>query len=70
MLSYPGRVRETFLGTAAESPGRNNDDHRLRSKDGNGVECIVHLPDSFKMVDLERACPNVTREMIRVLLNR
>jgi hypothetical protein len=34
------------------------------------LDAIVRLPDGFKMVDLERACPNVTREMIRVVLNR
>ena len=34
------------------------------------MDAITHLPDTFKMVDLERACPNVTREMIRVVLNR
>ena len=34
------------------------------------LEAIARLPDGFKMVDLERACPNVTREMIRVVLNR
>ena len=31
---------------------------------------IARLFDGFRMVDLERACPNVTREMIRVVLNR
>ena len=30
---------------------------------------IQHLPDGFRMVDLERLCPNVTRDMIRVVLN-
>jgi len=34
------------------------------------MDAIARLPDGFKMVDLERACPNVTREMIRVVLNR
>jgi hypothetical protein len=34
------------------------------------MDAIERLPDGFKMVDLERACPNVTREMIRVVLNR
>jgi Fic family protein len=34
------------------------------------LDAIARLPDGFKMVDLERACPNVTREMIRVVLNR
>ncbi len=34
------------------------------------LDAIERLPDSFKMVDLERASPNVTRDMIRVVLNR
>ena len=34
------------------------------------LNAIVRLPDSFRMVDLERAAPNVTRDMIRVVLNR
>jgi Fic family protein len=34
------------------------------------LDAIERLPDSFRMVDLERASPNVTREMIRVVLNR
>ncbi|MCI0534236.1 MAG: Fic family protein [Verrucomicrobiales bacterium] len=34
------------------------------------MDAIERLPDGFKMVDLERACPNVTRDMIRVVLNR
>jgi DNA-binding HxlR family transcriptional regulator len=34
------------------------------------LESIARLRDGFRMVDLERACPNVTREMIRVVLNR
>jgi Fic family protein len=33
------------------------------------LDAIGHLPDGFKMVDLERVCPNVTRDMIRVVLN-
>ena len=33
------------------------------------LDAIERLPDGFKMVELERACPNVTREMIRVVLN-
>jgi hypothetical protein len=31
---------------------------------------IERLPDSFRMADLERSAPNVTRDMIRVVLNR
>lgn len=34
------------------------------------LDAIERLPDGFKLVDLERACPNVTRDMIRVVLNR
>ena len=33
-------------------------------------DAIARLPGGFKMVDLERACPNVTRDMIRVVLNQ
>lgn len=32
-------------------------------------EAIRMLPDGFRMVDVERACPNVTRDMIRVVIN-
>lgn len=34
------------------------------------LDAIERLPDSFRMVDLERAAPNITRDMIRVVLNR
>ncbi len=34
------------------------------------LDAIARCPNGFKMVDLERACPHVTREMIRVVLNR
>ncbi len=34
------------------------------------LDAIERLPDSFRMVDLERAAPNVTRDMIRVVLNQ
>lgn len=34
------------------------------------LDAIERLPESFRMVDLERAAPNVTRDMIRVVLNR
>jgi Fic family protein len=34
------------------------------------LRAVNLLPDGFRMVDLERMCPAVTREMIRVVLNR
>ncbi|MGH9957368.1 MAG: Fic family protein, partial [Pyrinomonadaceae bacterium] len=34
------------------------------------LDTIERLPKSFRMVDLERVAPNVTRDMIRVVLNR
>jgi Fic family protein len=34
------------------------------------LDAIERLPESFRMVDLERVAPNVTRDMIRVVLNR
>ncbi len=34
------------------------------------LDAIERLPSSFRVVDLERAAPNVTRDMIRVVLNR
>ena len=34
------------------------------------LDAIERLPATFRMADLERASPNVTREMIRVVLNR
>ena len=34
------------------------------------LEVIRGLPDGFRMVDVERACPNVTRDMIRVVINK
>jgi hypothetical protein len=39
-------------------------------KTGSVLEAIERLPNGFRMVDLERAAPNVTRDMIRVVLNR
>lgn len=33
-------------------------------------EAVRHLPDGFRMADLERLCPNVGRDMIRVVLNK
>jgi Fic family protein len=47
--------------------------HQLSSPRGAKTEMVMsairHLPDGFRMVDVERLCPNVTREMIRVVLN-
>lgn len=34
------------------------------------LEAVRHLPDGFRIVDVERLCPNVTREMIRVVLRK
>src|SRR5712691_8366216 len=34
------------------------------------LQAIRHLPDRFRMVELERMCPHVTRDMIRVVLNK
>jgi Fic family protein len=34
------------------------------------LQAIRHLPDGFRMVELERMCPHVTRDMIRVVLNK
>lgn len=34
------------------------------------LDAIEHLPETFRMADVERLCPNVTREMIRVVINR
>jgi len=39
------------------------------AKTATVLDAIGRLPDGFKMVDLERVCPNVTRDMIRVVLN-
>jgi Fic family protein len=40
------------------------------AKTATVIDAIERLPNEFKMVDVERAAPNVTREMIRVVLNR
>ena len=34
------------------------------------LEAFARLPHEFRLTDLERACPHVTRDMIRVVLNR
>ena len=33
-------------------------------------ETIVNLPETFSISDVERLCPSVSRDMIRVILNR
>lgn len=33
-------------------------------------EAIARLPDGFRMADVERLCPSVTRDMIRVVLRK
>lgn len=40
------------------------------AKTATVLNAIERLPNGFRMVDVERAAPNVTREMIRVVLNR
>jgi Fic family protein len=40
------------------------------AKTATVIDAIERLPSEFRMVDVERAAPNVTREMIRVVLNR
>src|ERR1044072_9225689 len=40
------------------------------AKTATVIDAIERLPRAFRMVDVERAAPNVTREMIRVALNR
>lgn len=34
------------------------------------LEAVRRLPERFRMTDVERRCPNVSRDMIRVVLNR
>jgi len=40
------------------------------AKTATVLDAIERLPNGFRMVDVERAAPNVTRDMIRVVLNR
>ena len=40
------------------------------AKTATVLDAVERLPNGFRMVDLERAAPNVTRDMIRVVLNR
>jgi hypothetical protein len=34
------------------------------------LAAVEHLPDGFRIADLERVCPTVTRDMLRVVLNK
>ena len=34
------------------------------------TEAFRSLPDRFQITDVERLCPTVTRDMIRVVLNK
>lgn len=55
------REFEARVGTLSSARG---------AKTGMVLEAFERLPASFRLVDLERACPTVTRDMIRVVLNR
>jgi Fic family protein len=33
------------------------------------LEAVRNMPDGFRMADLERACPGVSRDMLRVVIN-
>jgi hypothetical protein len=34
------------------------------------LEAVRHLPEEFRLTDVERVCPQVTRDMIRKILNQ
>ncbi len=61
MLLGAYRDFEQRIGTLTSARG---------AKTGMVLDAIKRQRGNFRMVDLERACPNVTREMIRVVLNR
>ena len=67
---------EYFLGVMLLSAYREFEKRAGRLRTARGaktamvLDAIERLPNGFKMVDVERAAPNVTREMIRVVLNR
>lgn len=52
---------ESRVGTLASARG---------AKTSLVEEAIARLPDTFRMTDVERLCPAVTRDMIRVVLRR
>ena len=55
------REFEARVGTLSSARG---------AKTGMVLEAFERLPDTFRLVELERACPTVTRDMLRVVLNR
>jgi len=55
------REFEERVGTIAKARG---------AKTAFVEEAIRQLPSTFSIADLERACPSVSRDMIRVVLNR
>ncbi len=61
----------TLLAAYRELEGRVE---TLTSARGAKTEMVLdafgRLPHEFRLTDLERACPHVTRDMIRVVLNR
>src|SRR5215831_13673943 len=61
ILKAAYREFEERVGTLATARG---------AKTATVLDAIERLPDEFRMKDLERAAPNVTRDMIRVVLNR
>jgi len=61
ILKTAYREFEERVGTLATARG---------AKTAMVLDAIERLPDEFRMKDLERAAPNVTRDMIRVVLNR
>ena len=61
MLLRAYREFEKRAGTLTTSRG---------AKTATVLDAIERLPSGFRMVDVERAAPNVTREMIRIVLNR
>src|SRR5205807_1689424 len=60
MLLRAYREFEKRAGTLTTSRG---------AKTATVLDAIERLPSGFRMVDVERAAPNVTREMIRIVLN-
>lgn len=55
------REFEARVGTLASARG---------AKTSLVEEAIARLPDGFRMADVERLCPSVTRDMIRVVLRK
>ena len=61
----------TFLAAYRDFEARVGTLSSARGAKTNMVlEAFERLPAQFRMVDLERACPSVTRDMIRVVLGR